>query len=122
MNILKKFNDYWNKSYPSYFVTIGLLFMLFGVFIGMVGYHNFDISQNLMRINLWINYEYLANDINLTVHLKETTINDGGEIELIDSYRIGVKQVFMGAISLALGALIFASGLTTLEHRAKIIK
>ena len=122
MNIFKKLGKYWNKKFPSIFIAFGLLMMIYGIFLGMVGYHNFDSAQNYMRIDLWLDNEYLSYGINKTWELHETTINDGSKITLVDSYRLGVRQVFKGAILLAFGAMIFASGLTTLEHRAKVIK
>lgn len=115
MNITENIKAYWNRAYPSIFVAFGFVFFACGMFLFMVGFHNFDGSQNYRYINSLINNE------GNSIHLKETFIS-GEKVELDDSYRLGLRQLFLGMLAVVMGAMLFSSGVTMLEYRAKIIK
>ena len=118
MKIFSKIRKNLYKSKPSIHAVAGLWLIIAGFSLFFVGFHNVDIAQNLMRLELV--YNGLLED-GEKVWLSETNLN-GRDISLPDTYRLGGKLLLAGLFITLIGGFEIMKGLMLYEKRLGNLK
>lgn len=116
--LLLRINHWLELNLPFLYISLGFCLFGLGIFVFVIGFHNFDSAQNYDELELWFNNKLLTFDVDKTVDLKETFM-DGEVVELNDVYRLGVKQLFVGLMIILIGIHLFSYNIDILEFKTK---
>ena len=105
--------DRWIQRWDGYIsLNIGIVTLIAGMILSLIEFHNFDISQNLSRLDLMINNYQLENGLPEKDLFVETTL-DGERIEVKElgkEYRGGLQQALKGMLLNIIGMFLIGYG------------
>ena len=87
--------------------------MITGIFLSLIGFHNFDTAQNFQFIDMVIKNYQLENGLLQESLFVETSINKEiiEAIELGGTYRMGIAQAYWGIFFNLLGMFLIGYGM-----------
>jgi hypothetical protein len=95
------------KFITGMFLYIGFSAVMGGIAVFFVGFHNVDLSVNIMRISYFENLNY-SRYVDRTINDKIITYDDG--------YIIGLRQQIAGLLISLWGTLMFATCLGSFRY------
>jgi len=100
------------RKYEGYIsLSIGLILILVGMLGFLLGFHNFDISQNLEFIEQSIYRFQLDNHLTPKPLYYETTLRGDKHTDFANLYREGLNQAFEGILLLVVGMFFIGYGM-----------
>ena len=96
----------WNKILTKANLFIGLIVMMFSIYLFCMGFHNMDLGQNLK----WINAEYHLN-------LGDQPLFNKPQSTPTEMYLSGVQQMIISIPLMFLGVYLFATSFSKYKYQ-----
>jgi len=106
----EKTKEIWEQRIMSFSLGIGIALIVAGFYLFAMGFHNLDLSWNMLRVAYNYDLDYYswvdAHAIGKDGNFKTITYDEG--------YIMGSNQMIKALVLVFTGCLIFASSLTTI--------
>lgn len=105
-----KLQDTIKRYIPTLIASIlivSVIFMIYSVYLFSIGFHNIDVGQNIR----YLNAEFGLDLIDIT--------NQNINMQGIELYQIGIKQMKSGFILLFISTLLFSSSFCDVFYMIK---